>query len=311
MTENVASGYWIPPEIAHAHEQAPRDWRVDGQGGLTAAPDEFAGPETNHPHRKLKAVRKALRPLQRAFFASERFSALIVFQALDAAGKDGAIREVFQGINPAGLKISAFKQPSREEVSHDFLWRTSMKLPGKGEIGVFNRSYYEEVLVVRVHPGYLGGQYGGFAPEASDLWPARYRAIREHELHLAQANTLVLKFWLNVSPQRQAQRFLERLEDPKKRWKFSSGDVRESRLRSKYDEAVVEMFKQTSRPWAPWFCIPADNRWYARWQIAEILHECLSALPLEHPEGENLSDEEVAVYREELRHTAGKVQPVT
>jgi polyphosphate kinase 2 (PPK2 family) len=188
---------------------------------------------------------------------------------------------------------------------HDFLWRTSRRLPQRGEIAVFNRSHYEEVLTVRVHPEFLEGQYGGTAPDPGALWPARYRAIREHERHLAAANTLILKFWLNVSPATQAKRFLERLDIPEKRWKFSLGDIRESRFREQYDEAVMHMFNETSRPWAPWFCIPADDRWYLRWQIAEIVRQAMAALPLAYPEPEEIPAEQAEEIRKLLQSRIG------
>jgi polyphosphate kinase 2 (PPK2 family) len=183
---------------------------------------------------------------------------------------------------------------------HDFLWRTSKALPERGEIGVFNRSYYEEVLTVRVHPEYLNGQYGGNAPDPQSLWPRRYQAIREHESHLAASNTLVLKFWLNVSPAQQAKRFLDRLDTPEKRWKFSRGDIRESNFRPQYDEAVLQMLNETSRPCAPWFCVPADDRWFLRWQIADILRQAITALPLSYPETEEIPIEEARKIRELL-----------
>jgi PPK2 family polyphosphate:nucleotide phosphotransferase len=226
---------------------------------------------------------------------------LLVFQALDAAGKDGVIREVFEDLDPVNVNVTAFKRPSERELRHDFLWRTSLALPERGEIAVFNRSYYEEVLAVRVHPQFLAGQYAGAPPDPEKLWPERYRAIREHERHLATANTLILKFWLNVSPAQQAQRFLERLDTAEKRWKFSLGDIHESNHRAAYDEAVQTMFKETSRPWAPWFCIPADDKWYLRWQVADIIHQAMTALPLSYPPVEELAVEQASEVRDLLR----------
>jgi PPK2 family polyphosphate:nucleotide phosphotransferase len=292
---------WFQQAIAEAIAGTDATFRVGYDGDLESAPNQYTPTESWEDSRdRLRKARNSLRVLQEALQASRRFSVLAIFQALDAAGKDGAIREVFKGVNPAGLQVTSFKSPSEEEMSHDFLWRTSKALPRDGQIGLFNRSYYEEVLVVRVHPGFLGSQYAGNPPPSELLWPARYRAIREHELHLAQSNTLVLKFWLNVSPQRQAKRFIDRLDDPEKRFKFSSGDVEESRLRSDYDEAVMHMFNETSRPWAPWYCIPADERWYARWKIAEILRQALEALHLPYPQGESLSEQEISDFRAEL-----------
>jgi polyphosphate kinase 2 (PPK2 family) len=181
------------------------------------------------------------------------------------------------------------------------LWRINRVLPERGEIAVFNRSHYEEVLTVRVHPEYLHAQYPGHAPDPAVLWPARYQAIREFERHLATANTLILKFWLNVSPAKQAERFMERLEDPRKRWKFSMGDIRESKFRASYDDAVLHMLNETSRPWAPWYCIPADDRWYLRWQVADIVAQSLAALPLTYPPVDEIPAEQAAEVRALLR----------
>ncbi len=282
-------------------ERIDSPWMVPFDGSLDMSPATFSPPDTNKGCKHhLKEARKALRPYQHKLYASKQYSILLIFQALDAAGKDGAIREVFQGLDPAGVNISTFKKPTLRELRHDFLWRTSMALPTRGEIGVFNRSYYEEVLAVRVHPEFLDIQYAGNPPNAQTLWTSRYRAIREHEFHLATANTLVLKFWLSVSPAMQARRFIERLDTPQKRWKFSREDIRESTFRSHYDEALLHMLNETSRPWAPWFCIPADERWYLRWQIADILLQAISALPLRYREAEVLPTEEAREIREIL-----------
>jgi len=287
-----------PSRLEAVIETINSRWLVPYDGSLNTAPATFSAPDTNNNCKhQLKEARKAIAPYQHKLYASKQYSILLIFQALDAAGKDGAIREIFEGLDPAGVNIAAFKQPTSRELSHDFLWRTSRVLPARGEIGVFNRSYYEEVLTVRVHPEFLGSQYAGNPPAAQNLWPARYRAIREHERHLAMSDTLVLKFWLNVSPARQAQRFIERLDTPEKRWKFSRGDIRESSFRSQYDEALLHMLNETSRPWAPWFCIPADERWYLRWQIADILHQAMSALPLHYREVEEIPTEEAREIR--------------
>ena len=290
-----------PSRLEAVIETINSPWLVPYDGSLNTAPATFSAPDTdNNCKRQLKEARKAIAPYQHKLYASKQYSILLIFQALDAAGKDGAIREIFEGLDPAGVNISAFKKPTSRELSHDFLWRTSRVLPARGEIGVFNRSYYEEVLTVRVHPEFLGSQYAGNPPNALDLWPGRYRAIREHEFHLAMANTLVLKFWLNVSPAKQAQRFIDRLDISEKRWKFSRGDIRESTFRTQYDEALLHMLNETSRPWAPWYCIPADDRWYLRWQIAEIVLQAMSALPLQYPEAEEIPVDEAREIRELL-----------
>ena len=284
---NPGSGPLSPMESAIAAIRSP--WMVPFDGGLQEPPRNFSAPPgEKHCKDKLHRARKAIRPLQERLYAGKQASVLLVFQALDAAGKDGAIREVFEDLDPVNLRVSGFKQPNPRELRHDFLWRTVRRLPQRGEIAIFNRSYYEEVLVVRVHPGFLDAQYADAPPKPAALGPERYRAIREHERHLATAGTLILKFWLNVSPSRQAKRFLERLDTPEKRWKFSLGDVRESNQRAAYDEALMHMLNETSRAWAPWFCIPADDRWYLRWQIADIIRQGMHALGLEFPPEEDV-----------------------
>jgi PPK2 family polyphosphate:nucleotide phosphotransferase len=281
-------------------------WRVPFDGSLRAPPDRFEPPEAPDDFEaRLKEARKAIRPFQRMLYAGKQYGVLLVFQALDAAGKDGVIREVFEDLDPVNVQVSAFKKPSERELRHDFLWRTGLALPERGEIAVFNRSYYEEVLTVRVHPEFLDAQYAGQQPDPKILWPARYRAIREHERHLATANVLILKFWLNVSPSKQARRFLERLDTPKKRWKFSLGDVRESTFRAAYDEALLHMLNETSRPWAPWYCIPADNKWYLRWQVADIVRRALAALPLSYPPVQEIPAEHAAEVRSLLNDRLG------
>ncbi len=291
-----------PSHLEQVIQAVRSPWLVPFDGKLSEAPQNFgAPPDAGDCKDLLENARKAIRPFQRKLYAAKQYSVLLVFQALDAAGKDGAIREVFEDLDPVNVQISAFKRPTERELRHDFLWRTTRKLPERGEIGVFNRSYYEEVLTVRVHPEFLDGQYAGDPPDAAALWPARYRAIREHEKHLAAANTLVLKFWLNVSPATQARRFLERLDTPEKRWKFSMGDIRESKVRTDYDQAVMHMFNETSRPWAPWFCIPADDRWYLRWQIADIVNQAMAALPLDYPEPEEIPAERTSEVRALLK----------
>jgi len=302
----------IPPgELEGYLDRIDSPWRINPEVPLLQAPMQHAPPDSpefepqSHYQIQLDEVRSQIRPLQERLIASKQFSVLLIFQALDAAGKDGAIREVLEGLDAGGIRVASFKQPTRTELAHDFLWRTTRELPERGQIGAFNRSYYEEVLAVRVHPEFLDAQYAGQAPDLALLWPARYRAIREFERHLAMSNTLVLKFWLNVSPERQAMRFLDRLQDEKRFWKFSQHDMVESGFRAAYDDAVVHMFNETSRPWAPWFCVPSDNRWYLRWQISSILLQALQALPLKYPEAEVMTDEAKEALRKLLRQRAG------
>ncbi len=212
----------------------------------------------------------ALAALQRLLYADDRFSVLLIFQALDAAGKDGTIRKVLSGVNPAGCQVHSFKAPNKNELEHDFLWRTTNCLPERGHIGVFNRSYYEEVLVVRVHPGYLRGQrlprsLAEVGPEA--FWNERMQSIVEHERHLARNGTILLKFFLNVSRDEQARRLLARIENPEKNWKFNAADVEERNHWSAYQEAFAAAIHATHRPWAPWYCIPADDKPFMRYEV--------------------------------------------
>ena len=220
--------------------------------------------------------------LQRVLYAQNKYAVLLVFQAMDAAGKDSTIRAVLTGVNPAGCQVFSFKQPSAEELDHDFLWRTVTRLPERGRIGVFNRSYYEEVLVVRVHPEYLEGQRLP-SVDLETIWTDRLRSIREHEAHLARNGTLVLKFWLNVSKEEQKHRFLRRLERPKKNWKFSTADITERGYWDQYMAAYEHAISETSRPWAPWYAIPADDKPFMRYAVADILVRNLRQLDLEYP----------------------------
>jgi PPK2 family polyphosphate:nucleotide phosphotransferase len=233
-----------------------------------------------------------LTELQERLYASDRWSVLIVLQAMDAAGKDSAIKHVMSGLNPQGVQVVSFKQPSAEELDHDFLWRVAGKLPERGRIGIFNRSHYEEVLVVRVHPEILARQKLPDRFRGPALWQQRFEAIRGFESHLAKSGTRILKFFLNVSREEQRKRFLDRIEEPGKRWKFSMGDVAERRLWPQYMHAYEEAIRETSRPEAPWYVVPADNKWFSRMVIAAALVEALESLKLEFPKvrGKGLED---------------------
>ena len=250
--------------------------------------------------KRLEKLVDELGDLQRRLYASDQYSVLLVFQAMDAAGKDSTIRAVMSGIDPSGCQVFSFKQPSSEELDHDFLWRTAKSLPQRGRIGIFNRSYYEEVLVVRVHPEYLGGQKLPFKVELDELWQQRYESIRDHEKHLARNGTVVLKFWLNVSRDEQRKRFLSRLDEPQKNWKFSSGDVDESALWPEYMNAYEQALNASSRPWAPWYAIPADDKPYARLQVAETIVASLRSLNLQYPEVTRRQLEDIGKMRKRL-----------
>jgi PPK2 family polyphosphate:nucleotide phosphotransferase len=245
-----------------------------------------AGEDDKHANKKiLEEQVEELSELQQVLYAHDQFSVLVIFQALDAAGKDSTIRNVFTGVNPAGFQVFSFKVPSAEELDHDFLWRTSKRLPERGRIGVFNRSYYEEVLVVRVHPEFLAGQKLPYLPDdVPTFWQDRYASIVEHEAHLARSGTVILKFWLNVSKEEQKERFLSRLDEPEKNWKFSVGDVKERGYWDAYMQAYDQMLRATSRPWAPWYAIPADHKPFMRRMVAELIVENLKSLAMAYPE---------------------------
>jgi PPK2 family polyphosphate:nucleotide phosphotransferase len=218
---------------------------------------------------------------QERLYASDTHSVLIVLQASDAAGKDGTIKHVMSGVNPQGCQVFAFKKPSSEELDHNFLWRYMKALPERGRIGIFNRSYYEDVLVVRVHPQLLGSLPG--KPRGRDFWEDRYDDINRFERHLTRNGTLILKFFLNVSKKEQGQRFLERLETPEKHWKFSFGDLEERKYWSDYRDAFENMLQHTSTRWAPWWVIPADHKWVTRALVSAIIARSIDGLGVTFP----------------------------
>ena len=233
---------------------------------------------------RLKKSIKKLEDLQPILYANDKRALLLVFQAMDAAGKDSTIRAVLSGVNPAGCQVFSFKQPSKEELDHDFLWRTYKCMPERGRIGVFNRSYYEDVLVVRVHPEYLNALTLEHNEDLGELWAERYQSINQMEEHLARNGTVIVKFWLNVSKDEQKARFLSRLQEPDKNWKFSEGDLAERALWSHYMQAYQDALNATSKPWAPWYAIPADNKPYMRMRVAEIVVQTLESMKLSYPE---------------------------
>lgn len=251
-------------------------------------------PDEKHLDKKtlkkaLSGYRKEIAELQHRLFAEDKRSLLVVFQAMDAAGKDSTIRAVFSRVNPAGCEVSSFKKPSSLELDHDFMWRSNIRLPERGKIGIFNRSYYEEALVVRVHPEYLRYQRLMDLPETLDeqhleeFWLQRFESFNDYEKHLARNGTVILKFWLNVSKEEQKNRFLSRLDEPEKNWKFESGDIKERALWDDYMHAYQELLGNTSLPWAPWYAIPADNKLYMRVQVARAIVENLRAMNPQFP----------------------------
>lgn len=272
---------------------ASRKWRApeseflvpfDGSFRVNAAP---TGPPTKVDKAAFEKAREErtaeIYELQRKLYADNRYSALFVFQAMDAGGKDGTIRSVFTGVNPAGFQVSSFKAPSEQELDHDFLWRIAQRLPERGRIGVFNRSHYEEVLVVRVHPEFLERQRLPYM-DLETLWTERFKSIREFERHLAVNGTVVVKFFLNVSKEEQKHRLLERIDKPSSNWKFSAADVDERKRWPEYMAAFEDALNQTSRPWAPWYAVPADDKPFMRLEVARIVQQTLESLGLSFPQ---------------------------
>jgi PPK2 family polyphosphate:nucleotide phosphotransferase len=247
-------------------------------------------PPEKHSHKKDNQEKLAecvhkLAKLQGRFYADDRYSLLLVFQAMDAAGKDGTIKAVMSGVNPQGCTVSAFKAPSHEDLQHDFMWRIEKALPARGQIGIFNRSHYEEVLMVRVNPEYLDAQRLPRVPKnLDDLWDERFESIVEAERHWARNGCVVLKFFLNVSREEQHKRFLDRILDADDNWKFNAGDWAESAKWDKYQDAYQAALRATSKPWAPWYSIPADNKPFMRCAVAEIIVQTLQTLPLAYPQ---------------------------
>jgi len=253
-----------------------------------------------HKGKYRRTATDSLSTLQRVLAAGDRRSVLLVFQAMDAAGKDSTMRSVMQGIDPSGCQVFSFKKPSSLELDHDFLWRTTCRLPERGRIGIFNRSHYEEVLVVRVHPKLLHYQKLPGEINLASIWEERLTSIRQQEEHLARNGTVIIKFWLNVSKCEQKRRFLARLDDPAKNWKFESGDIAERRHWDDYMLAYQDALNATSRPWAPWYAIPADNKPYMRARVAEIIIAALEGIGLRYPEPSDADRTVFAAAREAL-----------
>jgi PPK2 family polyphosphate:nucleotide phosphotransferase len=244
---------------------------------------EKGGLDKDKGEKIIEANRKRLADFQGKLYAQDRWSLLLIFQGMDAAGKDSAIKSVFDGVNPQGCQVFSFKAPSAQELDHDFLWRTTTSLPERGRIGIFNRSYYEEVLVVRVHPEILARQKIPPPLVRRTIWRERFEDISAFERHLARNGTVVIKFFLNLSKEEQRQRFLDRLKEPSKNWKFSMDDVAERALWDKYQAAYQEMIRHTSTPVAPWHVVPADHKWFARVVISSTIVTALDRLDLHYP----------------------------
>jgi len=280
-------------------------YRVPFSGSFRVAAAATApppgAPSPKRCRARLAQAIEALYDLQQKLYAQDQWAVLVIFQAMDAAGKDGTIRAVMTGVNPAGVEVYSFKAPTAQELDHDFLWRTAVCLPERGEIGIFNRSYYEEVLVVRIHPEFLDAQRLPERTPTARLWAERYESIRDHERHLTRNGTVMIKFWLNVSKQEQRRRFLSRIEHAEKNWKFQAADIRERQHWKEYMAAYQEALRETSRPWAPWYAIPADDKDYMRMCVAEILVKRLRALKPEYPKLPPAERQELAKLQKKLR----------
>ena len=232
----------------------------------------------------LAMVIAELAELQDKLYAQDKWAVLLIFQAMDAAGKDGAIKHVMSGVNPQGCQVYSFKSPSSEDLDHDYLWRCMKYLPNRGHIGIFNRSYYEEVLVVRVHPEFLAKQKLPLKLVGKKIWEERFEDIRNFEQYLARNGVVVRKFFLHVSKKEQKRRFLERIDDPLKNWKFSSNDANERDFWDDYMEAYEEMIRHTATEESPWYVVPADNKWFTRVVVAAAVIETFASLKLAYPE---------------------------
>ena len=280
---------WSHDEVIERSRELARQYRVkDGDDFRLddVDPGDTADLESDDKPAAKEALQRGievLAELQDMLYAQDRWGVLLIFQAMDAAGKDGAIKHVMSGVNPQGCQVYSFKAPSSEDLDHDFLWRTSRNLPERGRIGIFNRSYYEEVLVVRVHPDLLAKQKVPESLLGKDVWDRRYRDIRTLERYLSNNGIVVRKFFLHVSRKEQKRRFLERIENPEKNWKFSAADAQERQYWKDYMRAYDDMIRHTATKEAPWYVVPADNKWFTRIVVASAVIETLSSLGLHYP----------------------------
>ena len=283
-------------------EALARKYRIDNPDNFRLTdidPGDTAGLTIDKDEAKqmLQDSIQKLSDLQDMLYAQDRWAVLAIFQAMDAAGKDSAIKHVMSGVNPQGCQIFSFKAPSSHELDHDFMWRTTISTPERGRIGIFNRSYYEEVLVVRAHPEILARQKIPPQLVTKDIWKQRYEDIRALEKYQARNGMLIMKFFLHVSRDEQAKRFLERIDDPAKNWKFNLGDVAERKLWDDYMRYYEETIRETSRPHAPWFVVPADKKWFTRLVVASALVEGLESLNLHYPRVDDATRDELQKSR--------------
>ena len=261
---------------------------------------DFTGKDKPRAKEALAAGVQALSELQDKLYAQDQWAVLLVFQAMDAAGKDGVIKHVMSGVNPQGCEVHSFKAPTTEELDHDYMWRCSKRVPERGRIGIFNRSYYEEVLVVRVHPQILKKQKVPRELLTKRIWDERHEDIRSFERYLGRNGVLVRKFFLNVSKQEQKKRFLERIDQPEKNWKFSTADSHERKHWNDYQRAYEDMFRATATEDAPWYVVPADHKWFSRLVVAAAVIDALSSLDLAYPKVDAAQLKELAAAKDEL-----------
>jgi PPK2 family polyphosphate:nucleotide phosphotransferase len=275
------------PQTAAANlEPYVHPFRVDGSKEFhlrLLRRDEDGDIEKDEGKAIIEANRKRLSDLQEKLYAQDCWSLLLIFQGMDAAGKDSAIESVFEGVNPQGCEVYSFKTPTSKELDHDFMWRSAVCLPERGRIGIFNRSYYEECLIVRVHPEILAKQRIPKKLVTKNIWRERFEDITAFERYLSRNGTVVLKFFLNVSKEEQRKRFLDRLDEPEKNWKFSLGDVAERKLWDRYQAAYQDMIRHTASAAAPWYVVPADRKWFARVVIGSVIVNALEKLDLQFP----------------------------
>ncbi len=295
--EKMITGLKVPPG-------RQIDLRKEYNPGST---DHFLSKE-DAQEQLLTGIQK-LAEQQDKLYAQNTYALLINLQAMDAAGKDSTIKHVMSGVNPQGVQVKSFKVPSEEELDHDYLWRNFLALPNRGSIGIFNRSYYEEVLVVRVHPEFLLRQQLPEPLKGRDIWERRYEEINNFEKYLTDNGIMVLKLFLNVSKEAQKKRFLERVDQPDKNWKFSASDILERQHWDAYMNAYEEMFNHTSTSWAPWYIIPADHKWFTRLAVVSVINHTLDGLKLAYPEVSPEQKEALKKAKEAMEQESGPAQP--
>ena len=294
------------PNLAKQATAFSKPYRISKGKGFRLRdvdPEDTAHLESADAERAREVLKEGVERLaeyQDMLYAQDRWSLLLIFQAMDAAGKDGTIKHVMSGVNPQGVEVYSFKAPSAEDLDHDYLWRCLRRLPERGRIGIFNRSYYEEVLIARVHPEILGRQK--LPPElvTKRVWQDRYQDIRNVEQYLTRNGTVIRKFFLHVSKREQKRRFLSRLDEPEKNWKFSASDVAERRHWKDYQRAYEDVIRETSTPEAPWYVVPADHKWFTRLVVAAAIVDALAGLDLHYPKVGAAQRKALATARREL-----------